>query len=294
MYDFDYPRPMERTYSAGKNRQSPLRESPIKDISSYQRPREITPPVDFTQRLREITPLRETVRVMHPETTTTENTSDNDSSLTDSSDYATDDQFIPTRPYHVVPAYQSQGRTGFRPPNSNMRYYDPANFQRVDSATGGQRGNSQEPGAFQKIPAYGNRDKNSNSGPSVPFREKISPSKQVSSLSYGDFISPSREGPVPQVPPLPKNLTRPQTYNWEPSVSQAPMQSPPQAQESGVSPVPRQFSNPRVVNLEQETLASEPLISRPTQPPHDGPSERRTAWPEGGPPPYSEEQADLV
>ena len=257
--------------------------------------------MDFMQRPREITPLRETVRVMHTDTTTTDHTSDNDSSLTDSSDYATDDQFIPTRPYNVVPSYPVQGRGGFRPTNPNVRYYDPAKFQRMDSAIVGQQGKSQETGGFQKANVYRELEKkNTNINTSEALRDNLysaSPPKQMSTLSYSDFSSPpSKDGPVPQVPPLPKNFSYPQaSSSWEPAVSQPPsMQTVTAAQEREMPPVPRQFSKPQSVPFNRETSPSELPASQSVSLPHDISPEREVPWPQGGPPPYSKEQSHLV
>ena len=337
---------MERKYSAGKNRTSPHRESPVKDISNYaQRPREITPPTNFSQRPREITPLRETVRVMHPDTTTTDHTSDNDSSYTDSSDYGTDDQFIPTRSYHIPSAMQN--RTRQRENDSKLRYYDPSNFLPTDGAINLQQGKSTEPGSFQRVNGYGLSDITNISDLSPELdRSNIyssSPPKKISPISYPD-ITPPKDGPVPQVPPMPKGFSRAQSSSSQvpvPQVSKTPVS---QSQDHQVPLMPRkdmgsgpqvvpprpQVTSPRPQAATSETqaapsgtqlpLGSQVVPSGPQVVPtgldeprqdrartqashqrsdsrsrsHGDSVEREVPWPQGGPPPYSEEQSDLV
>lgn len=316
VYDFDYSRPMERTYSAGKSRSSPHRDSPVKDISVYQqKKREISPPIDFFQRPREITPLRETVRVMHPDTTTTDQTSDNESSYSDSSDYATDDQFIPTRPYRISPPHAMQNKGGQRPNDSNMRYYDPSNFQRIDNSRGLSQDKSQEPGSFKRLDGYGQNEEINISDISPDFKRvnfySSSPTKEMVSVSPPDFVSPSKEGPVPQVPPLPKNFSRPQTSSRMPAPMQVSARNPSsQAQGHQVPLTPRKGSGsgPQALPSGQETVSSNvqavPSGQKGSQSQmtfthtdssiHDESPERDRPWPQGGPPPYSEEQAHLV
>lgn len=305
VYDFDYSRPMERTYSAGKSRTSPHRDSPVKDLANYQRKqREITPPYDFSQRPREITPLRETVRVMHPDTTTTDHTSDNESSISDSSDYATDDQYIPTRPYYVGAANAVQNRGGYRPNNpniSNVRYYDPANFERIDSSRGVQQGKIQEPSGFQKTNGYGQIDKGNKNGIESDRGHlySSSPPKPMSPLSYTDFVPPAKEGPVPQVPPMPRNFSRPQassslTQAQIPSLPTSPLSQAQDSQAPQVAAKPRKGSGPKLVPSSKDNSVPQPSAIQTNSGHHDPSPEREGSWPQGGPPPYSEEQAHLV
>ena len=323
VYDFDYSRPMERKYSAGKTRTSPHRDSPVKDISNYpQRPREITPPTDFSQRPREITPLRETVRVMHPDTTTTDHTSDNESSFTDSSDYGTDDQFIPTRPYHINTQHAMQNRQN----NPNLRYYDPTNFQRIDGARNLQQGKTEEPGSFKRINGYGLSDITNISDLSPELdRSNVyssSPPKKVSPISYPDFTPPSKDGPAPQVPPMPKGFSRAQTPSSQVPIPQqisrtpvsqsqdpqvpsmqrkdsgpGPQVVPPRPQvtlESQIVPVGLQVVPSGLDKSGQERTVSQSSHTRSDSRPHTDSVEREVPWPQGGPPPYTEEQSDLV
>ena len=319
--------PMERKYSAGKNRTSPHLESPVKDISNYaQKTREITPPTNFSQRPREITPLRETVRVMHPDTTTTDHTSDNESSYTDSSDYGTDDQFIPTRSYHITPQHAMQNRSGQRQNDPNLRYYDPSNFLRIDGARNLQQGKSDEPGSFQRVNGYGLSDITNISDLSPELdRSNVyssSPPKKVSPISYPDF-TPPKDGPVPQVPPMPKGFSRAQSSSSQVQVPQQVYKTPvSQSQDHQVPSMQRKDSGsgPQVVpprsqvtSFESQVVPSGPQVvpsgldeSRQdravTQAAHlrsDSRSrgdsvEREVPWPQGGPPPYTEEQSDLV
>lgn len=196
MYDFDFESsPLERKYSAGKSLNTSNRQSPNKEIDRLRK--------------REITPLREPVRVMPPidrrnlpvvDSTTTDHTSDNDSSISETTeDDTTDDQMHHGR-YNYIPNYGYANPTqGMRPNDPNSRQYDPRSFQQIDeSRNAGQVGQSD------------------NSGPSAQVDRTVGMKMRNDSanlLSTSGVDSPalqddSKEGPVPQVPPMPKEFQR--------------------------------------------------------------------------------------
>lgn len=205
VYDFDYEKkPMERKYSGGKSLNNPYRQSPVKDIDRSQP--------------REITPLRETVRVMPPKDkgrvahldSTTDQTSENeyDSSLTGSSDEetTTDDQMMAHvgRGYNFVPNFSIKNPPPVKPNSSNTRLYDPRNFQRIDNPrTGSQTPSSQVPAAQNDLSC------NKNSSQVLSASQVLGASTKEESQRTEEPESP-KEGPVPQVPPMPKEFQRPQ------------------------------------------------------------------------------------
>lgn len=181
---------MERKYSAGKTLNTPYRQSPIKDVER--------------SRPREITPLRETVRVMPPmsslpvDSTTTDQTSDNESSMSGTTeDDTTDDQSHPGR-YQFAPGFNYNNPSAVRPNVSNTRLYDPRNFQRVDNPAQGSGNQSDK---FQLNAQNSLTESFSGRNDSQVFRSQPS----------NDFSSEQNtEGPVPQVPPMPKEFQRTQ------------------------------------------------------------------------------------
>lgn len=198
MYDFDYDasKPMERKYSAGKCLNAPYRQSPVKDMER--------------SRPREITPLRETVRVMPPvdvrrvappvDSTTTDHTSDNDSSISGTTeDETTDDQVQPGR-YNFVPAF-GFNNPPMRPNHSDTRLYDPRSFQRIDSSRTGNQSDISRPGAQDNVSESfdGRNDSQVFSSPS-----------EIGARQRSEEQTNTSEGPVPQVPPMPKEFQRPQ------------------------------------------------------------------------------------
>ncbi|XP_045164487.2 uncharacterized protein LOC123528660 [Mercenaria mercenaria] len=196
VYDFDFEaKPVERKYSEGKILNTAYRQSPVKDIDR--------------SRPREITPLRETVRVMPPivaapvESTTTDHTSDNDSSISETTeDDTTDDQTHPGR-YNFVPGYSYNNPPAVRPNISNTRLYDPRNFQRIDNP-GSSTGNQSD--KFR--PSAQNSLSESFDGRNNSEMFRSSPNANVYAQPSTDEQTYRKEGPVPQVPPMPKEFQR--------------------------------------------------------------------------------------
>lgn len=193
VYDFDFEtNPLERKYSAGKSLNTPHRQTPITEME--------------LARPREITPLRETVKVMPPGVagpldSTTDQTSDNDSSVSETTeDDTTDDQINAPR-YNYVPGYNYNKPAVVRPNTSNTRLYDPRNFQRIETPVtvpGNQGDNCQQ--AAQISDSFHRRTDSQGL--------LLSQSKDPSSQSNVDEETSCKEGPVPQVPPMPKEFQR--------------------------------------------------------------------------------------
>lgn len=190
VYDFDFEtKPMERKYSAGKSFSAPYRQSPSKELERSQP--------------REITPLRETVKILPAlvagpfDSTTTDQTSDNDSSMSGTTeDDTTDDQIHPGR-YQFVPGYSYNKSPSVRPNNSNLRLYDPRNFQRVENVS--NQSDKLTTGAQNGESFIGRNDS-----------QVIRSSPNDFSVQSYDEEQTSKEGPVPQVPPMPKEFQRTQ------------------------------------------------------------------------------------
>ena len=208
MYDFDFERPNERKYSGGRI----PRDSPQKD-----KPREITPLREMTAKL---VPLGVTGT---GDTTATDHTSDNDSSFSTTEDETTtDDQMMPAVRYNFNTPLGFFNQQGLRHPDSSSKVYDARNFQ---------RNNGNLPGAGSDRPVL-------SSQPEIPdhIYSAVEPSDTAnlnSASTVGasfqgesrDLNSPQLsesaiEGPMPQVPSLPKDLQRtartspPQDLPW--------------------------------------------------------------------------------
>lgn len=183
VYDFDFEtKPMERKYSAGKTFSTPYRQSPSQELER-SRP-------------------RETVKILPAlvpgpfDSTTTDQTSDNDSSMSDTTeDDTTDDQIHPGR-YQFVPGYSYNKSPSVRPNTSNQRLYDPRNFQRVEIVS-------------NQSDKVGAQNSDSFSGRNDSQVIRSSPN-DFSVQSYEEEQTSCKEGPVPQVPPMPKEFQRTQ------------------------------------------------------------------------------------
>ncbi|KAL4226900.1 hypothetical protein ACF0H5_014878 [Mactra antiquata] len=193
VYDFDFESsPLERKYSAGKVLNTPNRQSPNREVDKLKK--------------REITPLRETVRVMPPvdrrnlpvvDSTTTDHTSDNDSSMSGTTEDDTTDDQLPHARYNMIPAYGfvNPGSAPIRPTDSNNRQYDPRSFQQIeDPRNAGHIGQSDISGPSAQIDRTG-------AGSRMRFEPATIPHESFSKQE-------EKEGPVPQVPPMPKEFQR--------------------------------------------------------------------------------------
>lgn len=197
VYDFDFERPIDKKYSGGKL----TRDSPNNDGT---KPREITP-------LREMTAKLPPMRVAAPgDTTTTDHTTDNDSSFSTTEDETTtDDQMMPVVRYNFGPPIGYLNQNSLKQPDGSSRLYDPRNFQRIDSniqvpsekpVPGPQlsKGDQQSVSEKYDIPDL-DKDKDTN--------ESDKPNEAMTSSASAPKMSESAvEGPMPQVPSLPKDL----------------------------------------------------------------------------------------
>ncbi|KAH3881492.1 uncharacterized protein LOC127880644 isoform X2 [Dreissena polymorpha] len=204
VYDFDYePNKLERKFSAGKSQQS--RRSPVKDIDRTK-PREITP---LRETIRVLPPLGGGQRVMAPMDSTTDHTSDNESSYSDTTedDTTTDDQMGTGTMQYGPPL-------GFFNPSSDKlatsRLYDSNAFQRIDND-------------IEKISLTQSRNVQSDQraalcDDTVDHSQPVPPTRNESSRSIqnkrpDDAVHPqpsesAKEGPMPQVPSQPRDIHR--------------------------------------------------------------------------------------
>ncbi|XP_052780341.1 uncharacterized protein LOC128217309 [Mya arenaria] len=227
VYDFDYePQPLERKYSAGKSRTLPANQSPVKDVDKI--------------RPREITPLKETVRVLGPGIqprippqidSTTDHTSDNDSSFSETTeDDTTDDQTVQSNLRYAPPLGFYNPGGGFRQVDPNSRVYDPSNFQRIDNRSIQNPSNKTNPQSAQSdslsairtdvdhVPEPPLRNESNRSFRTEPVQHpqrnaESSIALQKSFVNENEAkptptTESAREGPMPQVPSVPREIQR--------------------------------------------------------------------------------------
>lgn len=200
VYDFDYePNKLERKFSAGKSQQS--RRSPVKDIERT-RPREITP---LRETIRVLPSIGGGQRVMAPIDSTTDHTSDNESSYSDTTedDTTTDDQMVPGTMQYGPPF-------GFFNPSSDKlatsRLYDSSTFQRIDNDS--EQITPLRSAQSDQRTAVCDSDTNDYSQPVPPTRNESSRSIQNKRPDNAVPSESAKEGPMPQVPSQPRDIQR--------------------------------------------------------------------------------------